>query len=312
MIEPAAAELYTGIADDKNIKPAPIGGTWYPDPYPSDAILPEGQHVILHLHGGSYILGDGRTTSNHYVPKKLLQNTPSSYVLCPQYRLASHKNGRFPAQLQDIIAAYTYLVHTLHIPASRIVLSGDSSGGHLVLALLRYIVELNNQTLLPTPKCSLVWSPWCDVPAAVDRQAWKDNPNYKTEYIPSSFPALGARQFLGDLKITEEVEKYLAPLHHPFAVPCPVLIITGAQEVLFYEHQQLARCFGEIAQEESPVELLVEENSPHDVLMIGGIMHLDREACGCAAKAGAFVSRIPSSAELARFDSFSLEDRPLK
>ena len=258
-------------------------------------MLPEGQHVILHLHGGSYLVGDGRTMSNHYVPKTLLEYTPSSYVLCPQYRLASHKNGRFPAQLQDTIAAYTYLVHTLHIPPPRIVLSGDSSGGHLVLALLRHISEFNNHLSLPTPKCGLLWSPWCDIPAAVNPQAWKENPNYKTEYVPGSFAALGARQFLGDIEMTEAVEKYVAPLYHLFTLPCPALIVTGAQAVLFNEQQQLARKFGEIAQSESPVELLVEKNSPYDVLMIGWITHLDKEARGCAAKAGEFMNRISSS-----------------
>lgn len=154
LIEPADSEFYVGVTADEKIKPETIGGTWYPDPCSSDTVLPKDKHVILHLHGGSYILGDGRTSSCQYLAQTLLEHTPSSYVLCPQYRLAYQPNGRFPAQLQDAVSAYVYLIHTLQIPASNIVLSGDSSGGHLALGLLRYIVESGNQFFLPAPKCS--------------------------------------------------------------------------------------------------------------------------------------------------------------
>ena len=294
LIEPANSEFYVGVTADEKIKPETIGGTWYPDPCSSDTVLPKDKHVILHLHGGSYILGDGRTSSCQYLAQTLLEHTPSSYVLCPQYRLAYQPNGRFPAQLQDAVSAYTYLIHTLHIPASNIVLSGDSSGGHLALGLLRYIVEFGHQFFLPAPKCSWLWSPWCDVPAAINPSVWNHSSNYKTEYIPGSFPAWGAKRFLGDLEITEPIERYVAPIWHPFIVPSPVLIITGGREVLFQEHKQLAQNFLERVQNEFVVDLFVEDKVPHDVLMIGWIMNFRKEACECATKAGNFVSRMQS------------------
>ncbi|KAJ5725955.1 uncharacterized protein N7483_007312 [Penicillium malachiteum] len=98
--------------------------------------------------------------------QKFLRHTPTSYVLSLQYRLAGQRNCRFPAQLQDAISAYPYMLHTLRIPSSQIILSGDSSGGNLVLALLRYITQFKNYKLLPAPKRIWIWSPWCDVPAA--------------------------------------------------------------------------------------------------------------------------------------------------
>ena len=55
VIEPASPELYTGVAEDKEIVPETIGGTWYPVPYQTDETLLEDQHVVLHLHGGSYV-----------------------------------------------------------------------------------------------------------------------------------------------------------------------------------------------------------------------------------------------------------------
>ncbi|KAH8432799.1 alpha/beta hydrolase [Aspergillus melleus] len=330
VINPAPTDLYTGVATDADIQPAQIGGTWYPEPYntppasSSSSSTPTSQtfsldedpkrgHVILHFHGGSYVLGDGRTSSCGFLAKTFLENTPASHVLCPQYRLATHQGGRFPAQLQDAITSYMYLIRDLQIPASRIVLSGDSSGAHLALALLRYIVDhgfefaskdeylgkgsgSNTGSCLdiPTPKCAWAWSPWCDVPAAVDTRAWTRSENYKTEYIPGSFPAWGAKRFLGDLEITEERERYLAPLKWPFRVPCPVLVGTGNREVLYREHVRLAEMLREqgVGDRDPPVEIVVAEKVPHDVFMIGWIMDFKEEARDCARRAEEFVNGI--------------------
>jgi acetyl esterase/lipase len=296
LVEPAKPELYTGVAVDEIIKPETIGGTWYPKRFSPEIVIPEDQFIVLHLHGGSYILGDGRTASCHFLARNFLSHTPSAYVFSLQYRLAGDPKGRFPAQLQDAISAYSYLIHILHIPASRIVLSGDSCGGDLVLGLLRYIVQYNSPSLLPAPKCGWVFSPWCNVPNGNNTDAWTNSPNYKTECIPASFPAWGAKHFLGDLEITESVEQYVAPIRHPFSLPSPVLIVTGGREVLCQEHRELAHVFRKMPQNESSVELFVEENVPHDVLMVGWLMNFRKEARRCSERAGEFVRGLPKEA----------------
>lgn len=288
LIEPAKPELYAGIALDKEVKPETIGGTWFPRQFSTPGDLHEDQLVVLHFHGGSYILGDGRTTSCRFLAKCLLAHTPSAFVFSVQYRLAGQPGCRFPAQLQDAITSYSHLIHTLHIPASRIILSGDSSGAHLVLAMLRYIAQFNNPSLLPPPKCSWVFSPWCDVPAACDPAAWNNSPNYKTECIPASFPAWGAKHFLGDLEITPEREEYLTPIRHPFVLPAPMFLATGEREVLCEEHKELARVFATIPENQHSVDLFVMDRVPHDVFMTGWILGYKEEARECAVKAGEF------------------------
>lgn len=292
VIYPASPELYTGVALDQKVKPETIGGTWFPKPFSSNSALPEDRHVVFHMHGGSYILGTGRTGSCQHLAKNLLSHTPSDYVFSLQYRLACHPNARFPAQLQDAISAYIFLIQTLCIPPSRIILSGDSCGAHLALALLRYIAQYDTPSLLPAPKCTWLFSPWGDIPtSATNPESWHNNPNYKTEYIPETFPEWGAKQFLGDLQITELVEQYVAPLWHPFVVPSPVLIETGGREVLLQNHEQLASTFQHLPQNEERVELFVEESVPHDVLMVGWIMGFREEARRCAITAGEFATR---------------------
>lgn len=296
VIEPANPELYTDVAVDKEIKPERIGGTWHPIPYQENDALAEDQLVVLHLHGGSYVLGDGRTASCQYLVKTLLANTPAKYVFSLQYRLACNPNGHFPAQLQDIITAYSYLLHTLKIPASRIIISGDSSGAHLTIALLRYIVD--HPSLLPAPKCSWLFSPWCDIPEATDRKVWKKSPNYQTEYIPETFPEWGASMFLKDVEVTENVEKYVAPLWHPFTVPSPVLVVTGRREVLAPEHIKLAQKLQDMTKDDnSRVKLFVEDKVPHDVLMVGWILGFREEARQCALRAGEFVNKVEATPE---------------
>lgn len=291
LVEPAEPELYSGVAVDKLVKPETIGGTWFPKRFSPGIVVPEDLHVVLHFHGGSFIMGDGRTSSCHFLAKNFLSHTPSAYVFSPQYRLAGDPKGRFPAQLQDAISAYSYLVHTLCIPASRIILSGDSCGGDLVLALLRYIVQYNNPSLLPASKCGWVFSPWCNVPNGLNTNAWSSSPNYKTECIPPSFPAWGAKHFLNGLEITDSVEQYVAPIRHPFPLPSPVLIVTGAREVLCQEHQELVHVFRKLPQNASHIELHVEGNVPHDVLMIGWLLGFQEEARRCSEKAGEFTRR---------------------
>lgn len=296
LVEPAKSELYTGVAVDNEIEPETIGGTWYPNCFSPGTVIPEDQYIVLHFHGGSYILGDGRTSSCHFLAKNILSYTPSAYVFALQYRLAGDPKGRFPAQVQDVISAYSYLIHTLYIPASRIVLSGDSCGGDLALGLLRYILQYNNPSLLPAPKCAWVFSPWCNVPNGTNTNAWTNSPNYKTECIPASFPAWGAKHFLGDLEITESVEQYVAPIRHPFPLPSPVLIVTGGREVLCQEHRELAHVFRKLPQNMFSVEIFVEENVPHDVLMVGWLLNFRKEARRCSERAGEFVRGLPKEA----------------
>ncbi|RHZ54404.1 uncharacterized protein CDV56_105160 [Aspergillus thermomutatus] len=300
VMHPAKRGLYKGVAVDKEIAPESIGGTWYPTPYPPSnshfgrSSPSEGRMIVLHFHGGGYIIGDGRSSSCAFLASTLLSNTPSSHVFCPQYRLSCNPGGRFPAPLQDAITAYSYLIHTLRIPASRIVLSGDSAGAHLALALLRYVAELDDPSLLPAPKCAWLFSPWCNLPAATNERVWASNPNYRTDYIPASLASWAARLFLRDVELSPSTERYVAPVRHPFVLPCPVLVVTGGCEVLFAENEKLVRKFRKVAQNGFRVEFFIEAQAPHDVLLMGGVQGFREEAKRCAMKAGDFAARLRS------------------
>jgi len=79
-MKPASRSKYIGVAAcDAEIKPIEIGGTWYPYPPSSSA---ETGDVILHFHGGAYVIGDGRYADVGFAVKILLGNTSVMHVFC--------------------------------------------------------------------------------------------------------------------------------------------------------------------------------------------------------------------------------------
>ena len=66
----------------------------------------------------------------------------------------------FPLQILEALSAYRYLVHTMNVPPEKILLVGDSAGGHLVLALQRYLLESRS---MQVPGGLILLSPWVDL-----------------------------------------------------------------------------------------------------------------------------------------------------
>ncbi|KAF8070704.1 hypothetical protein FPV67DRAFT_1038167 [Lyophyllum atratum] len=115
---------------------------------------------ILYSHGGGYYFGSvdqERYSIQRHARKIGGRVFAVNYRLAPQYP--------FPCALQDLLAAYLFLIRpppgTAHCPVepSRIVIAGDSAGGGLSLALLQVIRDSN----LPMPAGGVLISPWCDL-----------------------------------------------------------------------------------------------------------------------------------------------------
>ncbi|KAG7442589.1 alpha/beta-hydrolase [Guyanagaster necrorhizus] len=115
---------------------------------------------FLYLHGGGYYVGslDQERSSIHQHAQLINGRVFAiNYRLAPQYP--------FPCAIQDALAAYLYLIkpplEAKHraIKPSHILLSGDSAGGGLSLALLQVIRDSG----LPLPAGAVLVSPWCDL-----------------------------------------------------------------------------------------------------------------------------------------------------
>ena len=90
----------------------------------------------------------------------------------------------FPAALLDALAGYLYLIK-LGFSEENIILVGDSAGGNLVLALVRYLLSNKEQhpELPKIPGSLILLSPWTDL-----TEQFNENP------VPQSSPALNAER----------------------------------------------------------------------------------------------------------------------
>src|SRR5258707_8555684 len=86
-------------------------------------------NVLLHFHGGGYLIGSAKG-SLEYASRLAAAVEGTCYTA--EYRLAPEHP--YPAAIDDAISAYRALL-SRGIPASSILLSGESAGGGLALAL---------------------------------------------------------------------------------------------------------------------------------------------------------------------------------
>jgi monoterpene epsilon-lactone hydrolase len=108
--------------------------------------------TVLHFHGGGYCVGSALT------PRAWAANLAArtgGRVILPEYRLAPEHPH--PAALQDASAVFAALLHEAE--ADSIVLSGDSAGAGLALALAVSLRDGGQQL----PAGCMLLSPWLDL-----------------------------------------------------------------------------------------------------------------------------------------------------
>ena len=126
-----------------------VDGEWI-----SPANAPQGK-AILYFHGGGFRMG---SVASHRGLISQIALASGCRVLAINYRLAPEH--RFPAALDDAVAAYDWMRDQGMMPGS-IALVGDSAGGNLVLAAMLALRERG----LPLPVAGVLMSPWTDLAA---------------------------------------------------------------------------------------------------------------------------------------------------
>ncbi|MCW5449329.1 alpha/beta hydrolase fold domain-containing protein, partial [Pseudomonas aeruginosa] len=89
----------------------------------------EARRRVLYLHGGAYLIGSPAT---HRAITTHLARRCAAEVCAVDYRRAPEHP--FPAARDDALAVYLALLEAGHSPR-RLLLAGDSAGGHLALSL---------------------------------------------------------------------------------------------------------------------------------------------------------------------------------
>jgi monoterpene epsilon-lactone hydrolase len=227
--------------------------------------------ALLYLHGGGYSIGSPKS-HRHMVGALCVESGLPSFVA--GYRLAPEH--RFPAALDDAVAAYRGLLES-GIAASRLAIAGDSAGGGLTVATL---VAARTQGL-PMPACAVAISPWCDLGQGGEafRARAKRDPIVSKDGLDSL-----AKAYLGDV---DPKTPLASPLFADLKGLPPLLIQVGTEEAL---HEDAVRLRARA--EEAGVEVSAE--SWGGMIHVWHIFHpILSEGRDAIARAGRFLkSRI--------------------
>ncbi|KAI3398502.1 hypothetical protein diail_9026 [Diaporthe ilicicola] len=313
VIQPFEADLYRGpLASDPSVRPGPTAGTWRPGPPPPPPPAAGGaagplKRVVMHLHGGAFVRDHPQTPASGFLSKTLLAHAGGAVdaVFSPRYRLSGHGGQNpFPAALQDALTAYLYLVRgPPAVDPAAVTLSGDSAGGNIAIALLRYLEAYGGQVGVAPPARAFLIAPWVAPAACFPRRAAsrgrgaelpvEQMPHYGTDVLPASFLQWGARTYApgGDVEASRD-NPYIQPLGHPFRAGVPLLVCMGAAEILSTDGTAWVsemREFG--GGRVNQVEVYYEENAPHDTLLIGDALKWEDSAKKVAARIGEFIAK---------------------
>lgn len=179
------------------------------------------QGVILYLHGGGYTCGDLEYAKGF---GSTLATECGVRVFCPAYRLAPEHP--FPAALEDVLAAYQYLLSKGYSP-KRITLCGESAGGGLCYSLCLKLKELG----MSQPASILAISPWVDLTASGESYETRKNRDI----------ALSAQLLEAYTKnyTTDPTDVYVSPLLGELSNLPPSLIFVGEDEILLSDSQRM-------------------------------------------------------------------------
>ncbi len=238
-----------------------VSGLWLDAPAKSGA-------VVLYIHGGAYLVG---TSFGYRGLSGGIAQASGAAMFSIDYRLAPEH--AYPAAFDDALAAYKGLLSE-GFAANQIIVSGDSAGGGLALALLIGIRESG----LAQPAGAILLSPWTDLTFTGETLASK-------AVVDNSLSEPGLRaaavQYLAGHSATDPL---VSPLFGDLAGLAPLLIEVGSDEILLSDSTRFAAKAGEAVVD---VTLHVWPEMVHDWSLFGFMLSEGRDMI---AETGAWAS----------------------
>ena len=179
--------------------------------------------TLLHLHGGGYFAcspATHRPITGGFARRGF-------HVFAPDYRLAPEHP--FPAAVEDAVAVYRGLLDG-GVPANRLIVTGDSAGGGLALAMLVALRDAGT----PLPAAAALFSPWTDL--AGTGASLKTN-NRRDAMFRGDMIAQGAQPYLAG---QDPRNPLASPLYADLQGLPPLLFHVGSYEVLLDDSLRMA------------------------------------------------------------------------
>ncbi len=181
-------------------------------------------NVVLHFHGGGYLIGSAKG-SLEYASR--LADAVEGACYTVDYRLAPEHP--YPAAIDDAVMAYRALL-ARGIPASSIMVSGESAGGGLAVALLLALRSAGE----PLPAAIFAAAPFADLTLSGPTiKAFNgDDPAANRDLLTF----MGASYFQGH----EPTDPLVSPLFGDLAGLPPLFVTATQGEVLLSDTTRLA------------------------------------------------------------------------
>jgi epsilon-lactone hydrolase len=247
--------LFAPIDDPRvDVIPARPGeprGDWF---VPEDRV--DGT-TLLYLHGGGYAF----YSHSHRPMIAVLANAAKARTFALDYRLTPEHSH--PAQLEDALAAYRWLLDQGTDPA-RLVIAGDSAGGHLTLMTLLEIRKLE----LPLPAGGIGVCPWTHV-GRCGRSLFGNDPY---DWVQGAQAVTFGEWLRGKTGAT--VESLSPALTDLKGLP-PLYVQAGDKEIL---HDMIQEFVAAARLQGADVVLDVWKNMTHDFQAYGSMLPESREA----------------------------------
>jgi monoterpene epsilon-lactone hydrolase len=181
--------------------------------------------AVLYFHGGGFRIG---SVASHRDLIAQIAVASGCRVLAINYRLAPEH--RFPAALDDALAAYDWLLRQ-GLESANIAFAGDSAGGNLALAAMLALRERKR----PLPAAAVLMSPWIDLAAtgaSYVSRAEADPIHQRPMILALAKNYLGGQ---GDL-----FDPLVSPLYADLTDLPPLLIQVGDRETVLDDSVMLA------------------------------------------------------------------------
>jgi acetyl esterase/lipase len=181
------------------------------------------QPTVIFIHGGGWTGGTKEAGIGFLLPYIAM----GWNAVNVDYRVARVANA--PAAVEDCLCVLRWIAanaQRYQIDVNRLVLTGDSAGGHLSLTTGMIPANSAVDALCPGPPLPKV-AAVVDFYGITDVNDLLDGPNKQTYAV----------QWLGDVPNREEVAKHASPLEYVRAGLPPIMIIHGdADPTVPYQH----------------------------------------------------------------------------
>lgn len=210
----------------------------------------EAHVTLLYLHGGGYsFYPEAYANFIASITRAARSRTFAlDYRLSPEYR--------FPAQLDDAVHAYRWLLET-GVDCERLIVAGDSAGGNLALALLLAAREAK----LPLPAFAVALSPPTDFEVEFLETELSGKPTL--DWIDKEMLERWASWFCDE---ADRPNPLVSPIRADLRGLPPIYIQAGRAEILYSSIQTFA---DRALEQGADVVLETWDDMPHDFQMFG-------------------------------------------